>query len=69
MRKARSSNKIMNTVMGVVAGVYTGAMDIGRNIVNVVTRKKEALEEECAEQTLFSKHPITSSLFVLTQFI
>jgi len=49
--------------------MVTGAIDIGRNLVNVVTRKKEALEEEFAEQTLFSKHPITSSLFTITSYI
>jgi len=65
LRKAKTSNKILKTVKTMV----TGAIDIGRNLVNVVTRKKEALEEEFAEQTLFSKHPITSSLFTITSYI
>lgn len=45
LRKAKTSNKILKTVKTMV----TGAIDIGRNLVNVVTRKKEALEEEFAE--------------------
>lgn len=65
LRKAKTSNKIISTMKTMV----TGAVDIGRNIVNVVTRKKEQLEEEFAEQTLFSKHPITSSLFTITSYI
>lgn len=64
-RRAQNSNKIISTVKGMV----TGAIDIGRTLVNVGPKKKQALEEEFAEQTLFSKHPITSSLLTITSKI
>lgn len=50
-------------------GMVTGAIDVGRALVNVVVRKKQDLEEEFAEQTLFSKHPITASLLTITSKI
>ncbi|CAD8210359.1 unnamed protein product [Paramecium octaurelia] len=65
LKRAKNSNKIISTMKGMV----TGAIDVGRALVNVVVRKKQDLEEEFAEQTLFSKHPITASLLTITSKI